>query len=68
MKICNLLGIYTSYRLDVYSQLTEHIPPKYYIGKGIGEANIMITKYVDQNLLWAFENPHNDILKTYKHR
>ena len=65
VKICSLLGIDTSYRLDVYSQLAEHIPKRYYLGKGIGEANIMINKYVDPNLIWAFENPHNDILKTY---
>lgn len=64
-RFCGWVGINTTYRLNVYSQLAAHIPENYYVGKGIGTANEMIVEFVDPWLIWAFENPHNDLLKIF---
>ena len=64
-QICYRFGINTTYRLDVYTQLSEHIPKNYFLGEGIGTANKMIYEFVDPGLIWAFENPHNDLLKLF---
>lgn len=65
-QLCERFQIDTSTRIDIYTQIAAVIPEKYYVGKGLGTANELLSTILTEDLFsqW-YNNPHNDFLKIY---